>query len=148
MTKTSATSPESDASHRSNPRNENAKRTEWNDRTSSFISPKAALDDVVSSLQIMMAESSASVYPSNSEVELHGALLLFELGGRAENIPSISLGVSARRSIERRVASSARHLAGREIGDEAAFTAWKRAAHRIEELLDLIDPGLRAFVAS
>ena len=123
-------------------------RVDWNERIAAEVDPKALLDDVVSGLQMLCADMSVSKSPTNLLIELHAALLLFELGGRRELVPSVALGVTARRSVERRIVSSARTLAGRGEGPDAAFAAWNRAASRIEDLIDLIDPELRILVAS
>ena len=123
-------------------------RSDWAERLDVVADPKVLLEDVVSGLQILCAETSASSSPTAAMIELHAALLLFELGGRRELLPSIGLGVSSRRILERRIVSSARSLAGQSVGSDAAFAAWNRAADRIEDLIDLIDPELRFRVAS
>jgi hypothetical protein len=130
------------------PASDVADRSDWTERLSAEVDPKTVLDDVVSALQILCAETSVSSSPTTSMIELHAALLLFELGGRRELVPSVGLGVTARRNLERRIVSSARSLAGRATGAEPAFAAWMRAADRIEDLIDLIDPELRILAAS
>ncbi len=140
--------PASDVANRDTADRDTADRSEWTERLVADIDPKAVLDDVVSGLQILCAETSVSSSPTVSMVELHAALLLFELGGRRELLPSVSLGVTSRRNLERRIVSSARSLAGRAVGDDAAFAAWNRVADRIEDLIDLIDPELRILAAS
>ena len=130
------------------PASEIARRSDWTERLAADVDPKAVLDDVVSGLQILCAETALSPTPTNSMIDLHAALLMFELGGRRELLPSVGLGVSARRSLERRIVSSARVLAGRAEGIEAAYAVSKRAAARIEDLIALIDPELRILAAS
>ena len=130
------------------PASEIALRSDWTERLAADVDPKAALDDVVSGLQILCAETALSPRPTNSMIDLHAALLMFELGGRRELLPSVGLGVTARRSLERRIVSSARVLAGRAEGTEAAYAVSKRAAARIEDLIALIDPELRILAAS
>ena len=123
-------------------------RSDWTERLAADVDPKAVLDDVVSGLQILCAETALFASPTNSMIDLHAALLMFELGGRRELLPSVGLGVTARWSLERRIVSSARVLAGRAEGPEAAYAVWKRAAARIEDLIALIDPELRILAAS
>ena len=130
------------------PASEMAIRSDWTERLAADVDPKAVLDDVVSGLQILCAETALCTSPTNSMIDLHAALLMFELSGRRELLPSVGLGVSARRSLERRIVSSARVLAGRVEGTEAAYVVWKRAAARIEDLIELIDPELRILAAS
>jgi hypothetical protein len=130
------------------PASDVAERSEWTERLAADVDPKAALDDVVSGLQILCAETAVSSSPTPSMIELHAALLLFELSGRRELLPTVGLGMTSRRHLERRIVSSARAQAGRADGPEAAFAAWMRSADRIEDLIDLIDPELRILAAS
>jgi hypothetical protein len=123
-------------------------QNDWSELFASDVEPKRLLDDVVSALQILLAETSTSSFANGSLVDLHGALLVYELAGRAEAIPSVGLGVTARRGLERKVVGSARRLTGTARGDAAAFAAWKRSAARIEDLIDLIDPELRLLAVS
>lgn len=122
---------------------------DWSELRAIPVDPKAILEEVVSALQILSAETSQSPFVTPSAViDLHGALLVYELAGRGELIPNVSIGVSTRRGFERRVVSSARRLVGPARGEAAALVAWVRAAARIEDLVDLIDPELRLVVAS
>ena len=130
------------------PATEATVRNDWSEQMAAHVDPKAVLHDVVSALQILSTETGASFATPNSLIELHGALLVYELAGRSELLPSVAIGVTTRRSLERRVLSSAHRLAGRDQSDEAAFAAWKRAAALIEDLIDLIDPELRLLAAS
>lgn len=130
------------------PRRMRPSKCEWTEFVARIGEPRAVLTEVVAALQILNAETASSLATPTSLIDLHGALLLFELGGQRELIPSVPLGVSTRRGLERRVTQAARVLAGRDHPDGAAYEAWTRAAARIEDLIDLIDPELRITVAS
>jgi len=130
------------------PATDATERKDWSEHMAAHVDPKAVLHDVVSALQIVSTETATSLTTPNSLIDLHGALLVYGLAGRSSLLPSVAIGVTTRRSLERRVLSSARRLAGRDQSDEAAFAAWKRAAARIEDLIDLIDPELRLLAAS
>ena len=111
-----------------------------------FADPARILESVVSELEALRDFNPIS--STSGLVELHGALLLYELGGRAELIPSIRPVFTPRRILEARVAWAAQRLAGRARGYDAAKAATDRAARRIEELIHLIDPDLRVTVAA
>ena len=108
--------------------------------------PARILESVVSELEALRDFNPIS--STSALVELHAALLLYAFAGRAELIPSIRPVFTPRRILEARVACAAQRLAGRARGYEAARATTERAARRIEELIHLIDPDLRASVAA
>jgi hypothetical protein len=73
-------------------------------------------------------------------VQLHGALLAYNLGGRTENMPTPSFGLSGRSLREQRVARAARRIVKRGAGD--ADSVMTIAARIIEQHLHLIDADL------
>jgi hypothetical protein len=109
-------------------------------------SPQAVLESVVSELEVLHLD--APWMMGSDLVALHGALLLFNLDGRAELIPGGSWPLGWRRVTEMRVTRSARRLAGPERGTAAAEAAVERASQLIEELVHLIDADLRMAVAA
>lgn len=78
---------------------------------------------------------------------LHGALLVYNLQGRTDLIPSTSLSLNRRSMLEFRIARAARRLTGNLRPEVQASMSVDRAAARIEELLHLIDPELRSRAA-
>jgi hypothetical protein len=108
--------------------------------------PARILESIVSELEALREFNPLG--STNGLVELHGALLVYELAGRVELIPSFRPVFTPRRVLEARVAWAAQRLAGRARGYEAARAATDRAARRIEELIHLIDPDLRVTVAA
>ena len=67
----------------------NNPRVQWTTFLASSIDPAHELDAVTSSLQILrLDDQSASTGSLEDLVDLHGALLLFQLGGQAELLPS------------------------------------------------------------
>ncbi len=119
-------------------------RQEWESFVSDDIDAAAELDAVVAALQMarldpMLPEDAAGVL-----VALHGALLLFQMGGRADLLPAISGFAFGRRTLERQVVSKARRLAQHA---NHPYGAWLLAADQIEELIAVVIPELRVSVA-
>ena len=108
--------------------------------------PRRILESVVSELEALRAD--APLFAGGDLIDLHGALLAYELGGRAELIPSVNFAFSGRRLLEARVARAAHRIAGRERGHAASAATLVRSAERIEDLIHLIDPDLRVVVAA
>jgi hypothetical protein len=112
------------------------------------IDPARVLESVVSELEVLSADS-----PLGSRgdlIELHGALLMFGLGGVVSLLPSVGLGLSARRMLEFRVVRAARRLADQATSTshlDTAVAVLELAAERIEDMIHLIDPELRVAVA-
>jgi hypothetical protein len=102
------------------------------------VNPASILESVTTELEMLRSLHNAP----GRLVELHGALFLYALDGRAELIPSQGIPLGGRQLLELRVASAARRLAGRERGVAAATAALALAAQRIEQLIHLIDPEL------
>jgi len=106
------------------------------------VDPRRVLESVVSELEYLL-ESTPGI--GHDLVELHGALLVYNLGGRVDLIPAATFGVSVRQWHERRVVRSARRLAARAGHDAAETRAY--AANVIDRHLHLIDPELRSSAA-
>ncbi len=109
------------------------------------IDPMRLLESITAELETLREFS--GVNAPVGLVELHGALFLFALEGKAELIPTIRFPIGAHRALQSRIVWSARRLAGNASGEQAAFDAVERAANRIERLLHLIDPELRVNAA-
>jgi hypothetical protein len=105
------------------------------------IDASKILESVVSELEALRSLSDRPRL-----VELHGALFLYALEGRAELIPSVGFPIGRRRVLEARVVWSARRLATLSRG-ATTDQAMNRAADTIRELLYLIDPELASFAA-
>jgi hypothetical protein len=122
---------------------------EWTAIAANDIDGAAELASVVSALEMLRGEfGDGSDLSYRSLIELHGALLLFQLGGDARLLPKTSFGLFGRRVLERHVVGSARELARVQSStSDAAFHAWSRAAGRIESLIALIDPDLAKHAA-
>lgn len=112
------------------------------------VDPAHVLESVVSELEVLLAD--APLGASGELVSLYGALLLFNLGGWADLIPTVGLSLNRRRSLEGRVVRAARRVVP-TLRDahpaEAAEVAMVVAGAKIEELLHLIDPELRRLAA-
>jgi hypothetical protein len=78
-------------------------------------------------------------------IHLHGALLVYNLAGRADLIPQPSLGLSVRSWRQYRVARAARRIVDLGAGQPIATMAI--AADVITDRLHLIDPDLRDLAA-
>jgi hypothetical protein len=104
----------------------------------SILDAVSILESVTAELEVLRSQHNAA----GRLVELHGALFLYALDGRAELIQNQGIPLGGRQLLELRVAFAARRLAGRDRGESAASAALARAAQRIEELIHLIDPEL------
>lgn len=113
---------------------------------SATLDPRRILEAVVTELEMLRDERPTAA--ASGLIDFHGALLLYELQGRAELLPAFSFPTPGRRFLEFRVVTSARRLAGKHRGAEAAAFALVLAAERIERLIHLIDPELRSAVAA
>jgi hypothetical protein len=105
--------------------------------------PQRVLESIVYELEYLL-----QVVPFGSGtdlIQLHGALLAYNLGGRAELLPTPSFGLSGRSFREHRVTRAARRIIERGNGDAAA--ALEIAGRVIEQRLHLIDPELRTLAA-
>lgn len=109
------------------------------------VDPGRILESIVSELE-MLCEDTA-IGARSDLVQLHAALLVYELDGRVESIPNVGLSFSSRRLLEHRVTKAARRLIGSGSPTLDPDAAVALAAHRIEELLHLIDPDLRVMAA-
>ena len=126
----------------------NSQRADWTAFLATSIDPAHELDAVTSSLQILrLDDQPASTGSLEDLVDLHGALLLFQLGGQAELLPSTGFTLFGMRSLERRIVRAASRIAGSGRGERAACDAWLRAGERIEQQIGLIDPELCQLVA-
>ena len=104
--------------------------------------PLEMLSSLVGELEQLRLQVPA--WDESDLVELHAALLLFGLDGRADLLPIPSFGLSLHNRLERRVARRARELA-RRVGDDSARIEF--AADVIERHVHLIDPDLATCVA-
>jgi hypothetical protein len=103
--------------------------------------PIDVLTSIVTDLELLCADSPLAA--RSDLIELHGALLVFELGGQAELVPNVGFAFNGRRVLEARVARAAKRI----IGTASADLAVANAASTIEELIHLIDPELRLLAA-
>ena len=109
------------------------------------VDPQRVLEIVVSELELLCADTPVSA--RSDLIDLHAALLVYELQGQAERIPNVSFGLSGRRLLELRVTRSARRLASPTFGAADPDEVVARAATLIEDLIHLIDPELRILAA-
>jgi hypothetical protein len=105
------------------------------------VHPSRILESIVTELELLCADSPFAA--RSNLIELHGALLVFELGGQLNLIPSVGFAFNGRRVLEARVARAARRLIGTAHPDAAVLNA----GNTIEELIHLIDPELRLLAA-
>jgi hypothetical protein len=115
------------------------------ERMKNQLDPIRALESITNELETLREFS--GVHAPVGLVELHGALLLFALEGRAELIPPVRFPMGSHRILQSRVVAAARRLAGPTTGEAAALEAMERASQRIEQLLHLIDPELVTYAA-
>jgi hypothetical protein len=107
------------------------------------IDPRRVLESLVYELEVLVHE--APLGSGSDLIQLHGALLAYNLEGRADLMPIPSFGWSARSWRERRVIQAARRIVEQGSGDAAATIGI--AADHIARLLHLIDPELAALAA-
>lgn len=119
--------------------------TEANGLEIPTVDPRKVLESVVSELELLSQETAAGA--KSELINLHAALLVYELGGRAELIPSVNIGFGARRIFEFRVAKAARRIAGSGRDALSSDVVIARACSVIEDLIHLIDPELRQVAA-
>jgi hypothetical protein len=106
------------------------------------LDPQRVFDSVVSELECLTHDAAPGI--GSDLVELHGALLAYNLDGRAELLPSPTFGLSTRSWRERRVLRAARRIMTAS-GDPTAVL--DLADRIIRQRLHLIDPELSAFAA-
>ena len=109
------------------------------------VDPFRILESIVSELEVLCADT--AVGTRTELIELHAALLVYELGGHSELIPTVGLGFSSRRLLELRVLKAARRASRPQNGSSTPESAMLRAATMIEDLIHLIDPELRILAA-
>ena len=107
------------------------------------IDPQRVLESLASELEYLVQE--APVGSGTDLVRLHGALLAYNLQGRASLLPAPRFGLSTRCWRERRVIEIARRLIARGAGDDAL--AMRLAADEIAERVHQIDPALGLLAA-
>ena len=120
----------------------------WTEHIETPVDATSELEAVTASMLALRLDPYAPDAPQSSLVSLHGALLLFQLGGRAELLPSVGLFAFGRRLLERRIVASAHRLSRHGLSAGDAYDAWVRSARHIEELIGLIDPELRDSIAA
>ncbi len=119
-------------------------REAWVEFVCEDVDPFEELEAVISSLDSMRLDPALPEVSGPTLVALHGALLLFQLGGRVELVPPVSGFPFGRRLTERRVVNAARRL----VVDADPYDSWLRASNQIDSLIGLIDPELGAAVRS
>ena len=97
------------------------------------------LESLVSELENLLI--AAPLGAQSHLIELHGALLVYNLEGHVENLPDAFFGMSPRRWKERRVLRAARHIGRRGHGDADRILGI--ASEIIDTNLYLIDPDLQ-----
>jgi hypothetical protein len=107
------------------------------------IDPQRMLESIVSELEILVQDAAPGF--GSDLVRLHGALLAYNVGGRAELLPTARLGWSARTWRERGVVREARRIVDQGAGDVSIAVGI--ATEQIERNLHLIDPELAARAA-
>ena len=124
------------------------RRAEWEALVSTGVNGSRELDAVSASLVALQLDRPDQTpgYP-HLYVELHGALLLFQVAGEAAMLPTVGFAPFGERALQRRITAAARRLAGKERGPEASFAAWCRAGDKVTEYIGLIDPELLLMVA-
>jgi hypothetical protein len=100
--------------------------------------PQRVLESIIYELEYLLHQ--APFGSVRNLIELHGALLAYNLGGQAELLPSASFGLSRRSILEHRVTRVARRVAESGAGNTTA--TMDLAAEVIEQYLHLIDPEL------
>lgn len=112
-----------------------------NENTVPDVDPGQVLESVVSELENLL--NAVPLGAQGPLVELHGALLVYNLEGHVELLPDASFGMSPRRWKERRVLRAARLIGRRGQGDADLIV--RIASQIIETNLHLIDPELQWF---
>jgi hypothetical protein len=113
-------------------------RDAWLEFASHEVDANNELAAVVASLESMRLDPSLPEVSGTALVNLHGALLLFQLGGHLDKVPSAALFSFGQRFMERRVLAAARRLAT----NTDPYVNWLSASREIEELIGRIDPEL------
>lgn len=109
------------------------------------LDPQKVFETIVTDLEMLTADCPTA--PSWELVDLHAALLVFELGGRVTEIQTARASLRRRAMLERRVVRAARRLVqgGSSHASENELRA--RATESIEGLIHLIDPDLRVLAS-
>lgn len=105
------------------------------------VDAKRILETIVTELELLTVESPLAA--RSDLIDLHAALLVFELGGHIGLVPNVGFAFNGRRLLEARVARAARRIIGSNDADSAVTVA----AETVEELIHLIDPELRLIAA-
>jgi hypothetical protein len=102
------------------------------------LDPEVVLESLVSELEYLMVD--APFGAASELIRLHGALLAYNLEGRAELLPHPSFRLTTRSLRERRVVRAAQRIIERGAGDLSATV--ELAADEVARLVHLIDPEL------
>ncbi len=108
----------------------------------SAVDPNRILESIVNELELLQTMTPLS--GQHELVDLHAALLVYELAGDKALLPNTSFSLSPRRVLEARVVRAARRLV--QAGGESNRSK-ELAAQQIEELVHLIDPELQIMAA-
>ena len=105
--------------------------------------PIRVLESIVSEYEYLSQD--APLGAGFDLVELHGALLVYNLGGDVALLPSPAFGLSTRSWRERRIVRAARCIVAVGAGDRTR--TMDIAANLVDRHLHLIDPELRNLAA-
>jgi hypothetical protein len=100
--------------------------------------PQRVLESIIYELEYLLHQ--APFGSVHNLIQLHGALLAYNLGGQAELLPSPSFGLTRRSILEHRVTRAARRIVERGASNTTA--TMEIAADVVEQYLHLIDPEL------
>ncbi len=103
------------------------------------LDPRRVLESLVSELENLL--NALPLGEQGHLIELHGALLVYNLEGDVDRLPDAFFGMSQRRWKERRVLRAARVIGRQGQGDADLIV--KIACQIIETNLYLIDPELQ-----
>ena len=111
----------------------------------SVLDPQKVFETIVTDLEMLTADCPAA--PSWELVELHAALLVYELGERVTDVQTARASIRRRPMLERRVARAALRLLQNASAQSSDAELRSRATESIEALIHLIDPELRVLAS-
>ena len=114
---------------------------EWIDVSARAIDVTDVLDAVTAQLTTTLLDSGVRSVREDL-VDLHGALLLYELGGRVGLLPSRSVFGFGRRVVERKIVAAAARLSRMHSAPAGPFYAWLEARSTVDTLIGAMDPDL------
>ena len=114
---------------------------EWIDVSTRAVDLTEVLDAVTAQLTTTLLDSGVRSLRQDL-VDLHGALLLYELGGRVALLPSRSVFGFGRRVVERKIVAAAGRLSHIHSAPAGPFYAWLEARAAVDTLIGAMDPDL------